>query len=331
MPRTSARAMCIPILLSVTLLSGCSRVTEPVISYRTTIDFGGVWGTSATDVYAYGLGGRIPDWEGVLMHYDGRQWTREVVGQTSITGMWHDAENRQFLVGFKPYDIGSLTRRTFDGSRWTEDTQHVSTELFGLWANSASDVFAVGNGRLYSLGAIMHFDGAQWTTQVDTLGMRHVWGSSGRDVFAVGEGIVHYDGAKWSQQLDVHHFFGGVWGTSGTDVFAVGSGVWHYDGSQWVQLKSGGNGGILTGVWGSSSNNVFVVGYGGTILHFDGNTWTTQTSGTPQDLQGVWGSGPSDVYAVGYEGAIVHFNGNRWSAVDLTPVRFPSPNAPRRR
>ena len=35
----------------------------------------------------------------------------------------------------------------------------------------------------------------------------------------------------------------------------------------------------LGGVWGSSATNVFAVG--GTILHYDGNTWSAQASDAP--------------------------------------------------
>src|SRR5439155_245664 len=47
---------------------------------------------------------------------------------------------------------------------------------------------------------------------------------------------------------------------------------------------------VLYGVWGSGRKDVFAVGTGGTILHYDGTSWTVQPSGTPQVLYGVWGS-----------------------------------------
>ena len=68
-----------------------------------------------------------------------------------------------------------------------------------------------------------------WSTMTSgtTNDLRGVWGSSGTDVFAVGESgtILHYDGSgsNWSSMLygwtDMD--FMGVWGSSGTDVFAV--------------------------------------------------------------------------------------------------------------
>ena len=69
----------------------------------------------------------------------------------------------------------------------------------------------------------------------------------------------------------------------------------------------------LSGVWGSSGNDVFAVGVLGTILHYNGTSWSEQSSGTIHDLQYVWGSSASDVFAVGANGTIVHYNGTSWS------------------
>src|SRR5208283_2419895 len=46
---------------------------------------------------------------------------------------------------------------------------------------------------------------------------------------------------------------------------------------------------ILT-VWGSSATDVFAVGLGGTIMHYNGSTWSAMNSGSTNDLVGVWGS-----------------------------------------
>ncbi|HWP38050.1 MAG TPA: Ig-like domain-containing protein [Gemmatimonadales bacterium] len=73
------------------------------------------------------------------------------------------------------------------------------------------------------------------------------------------------------------------------------------------------------GVWGSSGQDVFVTGRG-IILHFDGSTWTTQSSPTTMDLHAVWGTSPTDVFAVGggatdVGGVVAHYDGTGWSVV----------------
>ena len=68
-------------------------------------------------------------------------------------------------------------------------------------------------------------------------------------------------------------------------------------------------------MWGSSGSNVFAVGTGGTILHYDGSSWSAMSSGTTRSLYGVWGSSGNDVFAVGNGGTILHYDGSSWSAM----------------
>jgi len=120
---------------------------------------------------------------------------------------------------------------------------------------------------------------------------------------------------KWQNPLPQGNALRGVWGSSGSNVFAVGGPgtILHYDGSSWSEMSSGTTY-DLTGVWGSSGSDVFAVGSGGTILHYDGSTWSEMSSGTTYDLTGVWGSSGSDVFAVGWdEGTILHYDGSSWS------------------
>lgn len=95
----------------------------------------------------------------------------------------------------------------------------------------------------------------------------------------------------------------GVWGNSSSDVFAVGTDgtILHYDGSSWSSMTSGTSK-SLRDVWGSSGSDVFAVGVYGTILHYDGETWTAMDSGYSNTLYGIWGSSGSDVFAVGGSG-----------------------------
>ncbi len=69
----------------------------------------------------------------------------------------------------------------------------------------------------------------------------------------------------------------------------------------------------LNAVWGSSASNVYAVGVDGTILHYNGSSWSAMSSGTAEDLNDVWGSGPGNIFAVGNSGIIVRYNGQAWS------------------
>ena len=77
----------------------------------------------------------------------------------------------------------------------------------------------------------------------------------------------------------------------------------------------------LMDTWGSSANDIYAVGFKGTILHFDGSSWTQMQSGTEANLEGVWGyvikddTGAvlrTDVFAAGSDGTILRYNGQTW-------------------
>jgi len=114
----------------------------------------------------------------------------------------------------------------------------------------------------------------------------------------------------WQNSLPQGDGLAGVWGSSGSDVFAVGwdGTILHYDGSSWSSMSSGTSNGLAE-VWGSSGSDVFAVGSWGTIVHYDGSSWSSMSSDTSHRLEGVWGSSGSDVFAVGNYGTILHYSG----------------------
>ena len=158
--------------------------------------------------------------------------------------------------------------------------------------------------------------------EIDTLGafsssLDAVWGSSPTNVWVTGwltdgkgwgSNIYHYNGIDWTAidyfEADLH----GIFGISENDIWAVGNnlsgGNWdalvaHYDGVEWKTKEEFIGMPSLSSVWGSSSDDVFAVGGNGTILHYDGNSWSQMESGTNRHLTDVWGFGANDVYAVG--------------------------------
>ena len=71
-------------------------------------------------------------------------------------------------------------------------------------------------------------------------------------------------------------------------------------GWEWLNpLPTGG--GSIHDVWGTSGTDVFAVGQGGTILHYDGTTWSEMESVAANCLHGIWGSSSTDVFAVGVD------------------------------
>lgn len=82
----------------------------------------------------------------------------------------------------------------------------------------------------------------------------------------------------------------------------------------------------LTSVWGSGKTDVWMVGTQGTILHWDGASFTPAPSGTKDVLFAVRGTGPTDVWAVGSRANVFHFAGGaaKWEeAPEVAPMYAP--------
>jgi hypothetical protein len=114
----------------------------------------------------------------------------------------------------------------YDGTEWDVSTGYEGLNLSGIWASSATSVFAVGGGEH---GEVFHYDGITWSrmTVPSTGYLREIWGTSDDNVYAVGQnGVLHFDGTTW-RDMGVHRGMYDIWGTSATDVFAIGEAILH--------------------------------------------------------------------------------------------------------
>jgi hypothetical protein len=66
---------------------------------------------------------------------------------------------------------------------------------------------------------------------------------------------------------------------------------------------------------------VFAVGTGGTIIRYNGSSWSQMTSNTTNHLYGIWGASNSDIYAVGASGTVDRFNGATWGVQSSTTAQ----------
>ncbi len=318
--------------------SGASEAfTITPMSSGTTSTLYGVWGSSATDVFAVGASGTI-------LHYDGSTWSPMTSDATlALYDVWGDSATSDVFAMGHVHDSPILPYCVFhyDGSVWSNmeiPYLGVDPALYGIWGASANDVFAVGRGSVMVGNVqprILHYDGSSWSEMMNYGGSIHnvwlhdVWGDPATsDVFAVGDVykgipdhpdkycVLRYDGSSWNRmtggelevvsELPHSNTLYGIWGTSTDDVFAVGEQgtILHYDGSTWSRMTSGTTM-TLSGIWGSSGDNILVVGESGTILHYNGAAWLPMTIGSTPNLLGIWGSSETDVFVVGEGGTIL--------------------------
>ena len=312
-----------------------SSWTTPYYKERPTVisDPGvyAIWGSSSCNVFA--LSG-----DSQILHYNGasclllRRVKNTPVSTPSgavplpIFLPWG---MNAFYPRYSPYYKPKILH--YNGKAWRSmDTSWVNFEGFFLdvWGCSESDVFALGtfDGGAWSSyygHIIAHYDGRKWSQMYsepnsfnEFVELYAIWGSSGSDVFAVGEDvgsgsiIWRYDGDSWSViERGTTDHWNDVWGSSGADVFAVGSdgSIAHYNGISWTAMNSGTTV-PLYGVWGSSATDVFAAGHL-VILHYDGASWSISKGGPTghyENYKSIWGASGADVFAVG--DAIFHYS-----------------------
>ncbi len=136
-----------------------------------------VWGTSPIDVYAAG--------DGVLLHYDGKVWSKEASAQ--IRSLWGADKDNVFAAA-----QGSILRR--EGTVWVKaheepySAQLGYAEYWGIAGSSASELFAVGSSTVTQL------QGGKYETASDfPNALRSVWfAGPGSALAAGGPNMIRY-------------------------------------------------------------------------------------------------------------------------------------------
>jgi hypothetical protein len=142
----------------------------------------GVWGSSASDVFAVGS-------SGLILHYDGTSWTPMPL---QSAGQPEDLRRVWGSSGTDVFAVGGSTLLHYDGTRWSPEILRKPVNGDGLrdvWGRSGSDVYVVVDG--YAIGregAIFHYNGVGWQEFASWTSRRlsRVWGTPGGDLLAVG-------------------------------------------------------------------------------------------------------------------------------------------------
>jgi hypothetical protein len=278
--------------------------------------FYGVWGTAANDVWAVGVGTDQYQLSGVMEHFTGSTWDDATFGAFSgggsaFSGVWGAASTDVWAVSYFALCGPGLVH--WNGTTLTTPSSNPCW-FKAVWGSGSNDVWAVGDDMVEDV--TWHWDGSSWAeSHLSTFHQLDVvWGSGPNDVWAAGGcTFMHKDASGWTDGaclragLKVH----GIWGSAANDVWAVGEAsgdagkagaILHFNGSAWSVETNALAG--LNAVWGSVANDVWAVGFQGTILHWDGATWSPSASGMTNTLYGIWGSSARDVWAVGDSGVL---------------------------
>jgi cysteine-rich repeat protein len=265
---------------------------------------GAAWTPMQSDVTVrlesvWGIGDQViaAGRNGTLLHYQQQAWLP--VGAASdndVRAAW--ASDLHTI-----YTVGDSMHRFQDGT-WTEVATGLGTRLDSIWGRDSGEILV--GGRRSIIG--YHYGGT-WTRVFgggagDDGRINAFWESDTGEVFAVGAAV------RVGQPVHAQI------------VRCQGAGCGESAGWSRIFLEEQG---FLHDVWGRSARDVFAVGARGTILHFDGEQWSSMVSGIADDLHGVWGVPDGPVYAVGDQGTILRYQDGAWSRVSLPydAERFP--------
>ena len=306
-------------------------------------DLLGVWGMSATNVWAVGV-------RGVVLRFNGLSWVQAASGTTQrLRGIWGRSGSQVWMVG----DNGTILY--WDGFGFTAQASGTTESLTAIWGDSMT-VWAVGEK-----GTLLKRSGTTWTKVAigTTNSLYSIWGSASNDIWAVGEGgmVCRYGGVSWTcgREFPATSTAYTVIGTSKTNVWALGTmnDAWQwngagwsartkpatpswvmgaavvgtavlavgteasgmiYEGTAWRGLSLGTPPQAMYAAWAASTTSVFIVGSNGSILRYDGTSARPHNSGfTSSNVSAMWGSSDRDVWVFTLDGLGHHYDGTRWT------------------
>jgi hypothetical protein len=249
---------------------------------------------------------------------DGWCWENPLPQPNAHRAVWGEGDS--FFVGTS---VCSILRHDGTTGSWEASIRADADACWAYWPSPDGEVFvAAGDGR------ILRFHDGAWRPSTDTGDMVFdIWGTSSKDVFAVGEKIWHFDGDTWSSQpVPSGETLFAVWGTSPTHVLAGGSHslVLELDGKTWSTVYSSAESGVVDHISGTGADNVFAVGRNKAVLRHDGKTWRSLAGDPGWDqlpsfcrdngFDASWPDGPGQAQFVG-SGCHARHDGARWSLI----------------
>src|SRR5574339_663805 len=246
----------------------------------------GVWGSSASDVYAVGYGNNGSATVPLLYYNNGSSWSEFGLslpagwGSGYLYGVWGSGPNDVYAVG-SGYSGAAFLPLLYhnNGSTWTATSLPLpagvtSGYLYGIWGSSTNDVYAVGYGNTgtTTIPLLYHSNGSSWSeaglpapSGWNSVNFRGIWGSGTSDVHVAG------------------------YGSNGSNLLPL---LYHKDSSNWaastLSLEGGWRSGYLYGVWGSTASDVYTVVSGNNgsglrpLLYYnDGSGWSEASPSLP--------------------------------------------------
>jgi len=286
-----------------------------------TVTFNDVWCTPYHNrVIVVGNEGTIACWDDTITTGD-RWWGGQVswnpvggAGRPNLNAVAGSPNSTDMLLSVGAGGVGYGPAFSIDPSPIDMGTKMT---LEGVWVRSFYEIFAVGDYAV--VRGKNAGDGKLVFEVLADRGGKAVWASSMTDVFVVGSfvgsQIRHYDGSTWTvMTAPTSKPLNGVWGSRADDVYAVGDAgtILHWNGLSWSLIRSGLTHQNLASMGATPSGNLLAAGESGTILRHDGRQWRRESTPATTDLKSVCAASRSEFFAVGSDGTILRDQGAGW-------------------
>ncbi len=165
----------VSILLSNMCIPQAQAQSWNTMTSGTTTHLYGVWGSSATDVFAVGD-------MSTILHYDGMSWAPMAAGTEYLFAcVWGSSATDVFAGGSN----GAILH--YNGTAWAlmASNAPAGTRIESIWGSAGNDVFAVGGN-----GVILHYDGANWAPNNLPLSMSAAHPTNYKLFFVLGPVVV---------------------------------------------------------------------------------------------------------------------------------------------
>jgi len=224
-----------------------------------------VWAGDENDVFAVGDEGAI------LRRANGKDWSTMPSGTgLNLTCVWGSSSS-DVWVG-----TTSSTVLHYDGTSWAQLSAPIPN-VDSIWGSSPNDIWLIGSG------VTMHWNGSAFSAASGTTALFSVSGTGSNDAWIGGSGVYlrHWNGTAWKTyfpQLS-GSTYRAVFARTPSDAWAAGVvpkfEMTHWDGAKWTAYRTDVRGAFMFSISGQSANDVWAVGDSGTILHYDGKSWSS--------------------------------------------------------
>jgi hypothetical protein len=224
------------------------------------------WGATTATVKAITGRSATDAWiaadSGIASHWDGMTFTPYAIASGEVSPVTSAAPNDAWiLVGQNAYH--------WNGSVWSDKGKASDTPVGAIYGFGDGEAWAA---RSAPAGNVTHLSGGTWTPMTNISGFHilSLWGSAANAVSLVDDsgGIARWNGQSWTS-LGTSHGVKNTW---------------------------------LTATLWQSANDLWAVhDLFGTVSHFDGTAWESESVGAPSSLSGIARASSGDLWVVGQD------------------------------